>query len=143
MDTQLLRERRDDQIRRTRNGRQNRMDECRYSEAHTNDLLPSQFPTVSERVDLLLKRHEDKTLEFKRDLSSPARVIATLVAFANSAGGVVALGVEDGTRTVVGLGDPTAVVMQYPSLTTEAVRAAASYGAALAREELLPLAGDR
>ena len=35
------------------------------------------------------------------------------------------------------------IVMQYPSLTTEAVRAAASYGAALAREELLPLAGDR
>ena len=35
------------------------------------------------------------------------------------------------------------IVQQYPSLTPEAVRAAASYGAALAREEFLPLAGDR
>lgn len=32
---------------------------------------------------------------------------------------------------------------QYPSLSGDAVRAAASYGAALAREEILPLAGDR
>ncbi len=32
-----------------------------------------------------------------------------------------------------------AIVSQYPSLTTEAVRAAAAYGAALAREEILPL----
>lgn len=35
------------------------------------------------------------------------------------------------------------IVQQYPSLTTQAVRAAASYGAALARDEFLPLAGDR
>ena len=88
----------------------------RYSEAHTNETLPSRFPSMSERVDLLLKRHEDKTLEFKRDLSSPDRVIATLVAFANSAGGVVVLGVEDGTRTVVGLGDPTAVEERLSNL---------------------------
>jgi uncharacterized protein (DUF433 family) len=31
-----------------------------------------------------------------------------------------------------------AIVAQYPSLTTEAIRAAAAYGAALAREEILP-----
>jgi uncharacterized protein (DUF433 family) len=31
---------------------------------------------------------------------------------------------------------------QYPSLSVEAIRAAASYGAALAREEILPLVGD-
>ena len=35
------------------------------------------------------------------------------------------------------------IVGEYPSLTAEAVRAAASYGAALAREEVLPLVGDR
>lgn len=32
-----------------------------------------------------------------------------------------------------------AIISQYPSLTTEAVRAAAAYGAALAREETFPL----
>jgi len=37
-------------------------------------------------VDLvaLLSRHEGKTLEFKRDLSSPDGVLRTIVVFANS-----------------------------------------------------------
>ena len=34
------------------------------------------------------------------------------------------------------------IVGQYPSLTSVDVRAAAAYGAALAREEVLPLGGD-
>lgn len=32
-----------------------------------------------------------------------------------------------------------AIMSQYPSLTTEGIRAAAAYGAALAREEIFPL----
>jgi ATP-dependent DNA helicase RecG len=40
----------------------------------------------------LLRRHEGKTLEFKRDLSSPGGVLRTLVAFANSSGGVLLIG---------------------------------------------------
>ena len=35
----------------------------------------------------LLKVEEGKTLEFKRDLSSPRNLLKTLVAFANTAGG--------------------------------------------------------
>jgi hypothetical protein len=34
----------------------------------------------------ILQRHEGKTLEFKRDLSSPDKVLHTLIAFANTAG---------------------------------------------------------
>jgi len=34
----------------------------------------------------LLKRPEGKTLEFKRDLSSPGGVLRGIVAFANTAG---------------------------------------------------------
>ena len=57
---------------------------------------------MGQHIDLLLKRHEDKTLEFKRDLSSPDRVIATLVAFANSAGGWTALRFPDsGCRSLL------------------------------------------
>lgn len=51
----------------------------------------------------LLKRSESKTLEFKRDLSSPYGVLRTIVAFANTAGGVLLLGVEDATRNVRGV----------------------------------------
>jgi ATP-dependent DNA helicase RecG len=54
----------------------------------------------------LLTRTEGKTLEFKRDLSSPDRVIRTIVAFANTAGGTILIGVEDKTRNVVGVSDP-------------------------------------
>jgi predicted HTH transcriptional regulator len=54
----------------------------------------------------LLKRPEGKTLEFKRDLSSPDGVIRSLVAFANTAGGTVLVGVEDRTRHVRGVQEP-------------------------------------
>lgn len=54
----------------------------------------------------MLTRPEGKTLEFKRDLSSPDRVIRTLVAFANTAGGTLLVGVEDKTRRVLGVADP-------------------------------------
>ena len=38
-------------------------------------------------IEHILQQPEDKTLEFKRDLSSPHNVIKTLVAFANTAAG--------------------------------------------------------
>ena len=47
----------------------------------------------------LLKRLEGKTLEFKKDLSSPDNLLRTLVAFANTAGGTVLIGVEDDRST--------------------------------------------
>ena len=53
----------------------------------------------------LLQRREGKTLDFKRDLSSPTGVIKTVVAFANTAGGEVVVGVDD-HRNVVGVADP-------------------------------------
>ena len=55
-------------------------------------------------IDLVetLKRPEGKTLEFKRDLSSPEGVLKTIVAFSNTAGGTLLIGVEDGSRHVRG-----------------------------------------
>ena len=60
-------------------------------------------------VDLanLLTQHEGKTLEFKRDASSPVPLMKTLVAFANGAGGILLIGVEDETRHILGTPDPT------------------------------------
>jgi predicted HTH transcriptional regulator len=45
---------------------------------------------------------EGKTLEFKRDLSSPDGVLKTMVAFANTAGGTLLVGVEDALEMCVG-----------------------------------------
>ncbi|WP_041718739.1 AlbA family DNA-binding domain-containing protein [Desulfurivibrio alkaliphilus] len=56
----------------------------------------------------LLKADEGKNLEFKQDLSSPRNLLKTLVAFANSAGGRVVVGVADKTREPVGIDNPLA-----------------------------------
>ena len=50
---------------------------------------------------------EGKTLEFKRDLSSPIGPLRTIVAFANSAGGRLVIGVDD-DGGVAGVADPLA-----------------------------------
>jgi len=70
----------------------------------------------------LLKQPEGKTLEFKRDLSSPDGVMKTLVSFANTAGGVLLIGVEDGTRHVRGVGDPLALEERLANLISDRVR---------------------
>lgn len=57
-------------------------------------------------LETLLHETEGKTLEFKRDLSSPKNFLKTLVAFANTAGGRLIIGVEDVSRQVVGVDHP-------------------------------------
>ena len=54
----------------------------------------------------LVAGSERKTLEFERDLSSPTGFLRSVAAFANTAGGTVLVGVEDGTRPVVGVPNP-------------------------------------
>lgn len=56
-----------------------------------------------------LRRPEGKTLEFKRDASSPAGLLRTIVAFANTSGGTLLVGVEDGAGHVRGIKDPIAL----------------------------------
>lgn len=69
----------------------------------------------------LLTLPEGKTLEFKRDLSSPDKVIRTIVAFANGAGGTVLIGVTDGSRHIVGVTDPTKVEEQLANLISDRI----------------------
>ncbi|HID72999.1 TPA: AAA family ATPase [Candidatus Micrarchaeota archaeon] len=54
----------------------------------------------------LLKADEGKTLEFKRDLSSPRNLLKTLVAFANTSGGRIIIGVKDKSHEPVGIDNP-------------------------------------
>ncbi len=49
----------------------------------------------------LITMPEGKTLEFKRDLSSPKNMLKTLVAFANTAGGRLLIGIADNSKAKV------------------------------------------
>lgn len=69
----------------------------------------------------LLTRPEGKTLEFKRDLSSPEGMLRTLVAFANTAGGVVLIGVEDSTRRVRGVRDALELEERVANLVSDSI----------------------
>jgi ATP-dependent DNA helicase RecG len=74
-------------------------------------------------MDLIetLKRPEGKTLEFKRDLSSPEGVLRTLVAFANTAGGTLLIGVEDSTRQVRGVKAPLDLEERLANMISDSI----------------------
>jgi predicted HTH transcriptional regulator len=70
----------------------------------------------------LLKRNEGKTLEFKRDLSSPDGILKCLIAFANTAGGIVVIGVGDGSKNVCGVPDVLASEERLANLVSDSIR---------------------
>jgi len=69
----------------------------------------------------LVRRPEGKTLEFKRDLSSPTGLLRTVVAFANTAGGTVLIGVADRTREVRGVSDPLGLEERAAKLIRDSI----------------------
>ena len=69
-------------------------------------------------IEKLLNQHEGKTLEFKRDLSSPKSILKTLVAFANTAGGLLLIGIDD-NKKMIGIGDPLAIEEKLTSLIAD------------------------
>ncbi|MGZ3633557.1 MAG: ATP-binding protein [Parachlamydiaceae bacterium] len=54
-------------------------------------------------LEEILTRNEGKTLEFKENSQSLQKIIQTVIAFANTAGGIILLGVKDETKEIVGL----------------------------------------
>lgn len=69
----------------------------------------------------LLKRPEGKTFEVKRDLSSPEGILKTIVAFANTAGGMVLIGVEDRGGHVRGVESPLDCEEQLANLVSDSI----------------------
>jgi ATP-dependent DNA helicase RecG len=68
----------------------------------------------------LLSMPGGRTLGFKRDLSSARGVLKDLIAFANTAGGTLVIGVED-DRRVAGLPDALAAEEQLASLVADSI----------------------
>lgn len=69
----------------------------------------------------ILRRPEGKTLEFKRDLSSPDGALKTIVAFANTSGGMLLIGVEDKTRHVRGVSQPLDLEERLANLISDRI----------------------
>jgi predicted HTH transcriptional regulator len=67
----------------------------------------------------LLKNTEGKILEFKQDLSSPMGILRAMVAFANTAGGTILIGVADKSKHVSGVQDPLAMEEKLANLTSD------------------------
>lgn len=61
---------------------------------------------MTDSITQLITMPEGKTLEFKRNLSSPKNILKTLVAFANTAGGRLIIGLEDISKDIIGVEDP-------------------------------------
>jgi predicted HTH transcriptional regulator len=78
---------------------------------------------MTVKIKQILTSLEGKTLEFKRDLSSPRPMLKTLMAFANTAGGRLIVGVDD-DRRVVGVADPLDEEERICSLIAELRRMA-------------------
>lgn len=54
-------------------------------------------------LEELLTKEEGKILEFKENTKSLSKIIQTIVAFANTAGGTLIIGIKDKTKEVIGL----------------------------------------
>src|ERR1700688_3927258 len=56
-------------------------------------------------LELLLSQDEGKMLEFKENAGSLNRIMQTIIAFANTAGGTIVIGVKDKSKEVIGVKD--------------------------------------
>jgi predicted HTH transcriptional regulator len=57
-------------------------------------------------IEGILKSHEGKTLEYKENSDAHHNILRTIVAFANTAGGRLVIGIRDKDRSVVGVTSP-------------------------------------
>ena len=69
----------------------------------------------------LLRHSESTTLEFKRDLSSPEKILRAVVAFANTSGGTILIGVDDATRDVRGIRNARKEEERLTSLISDSI----------------------
>ncbi len=57
-------------------------------------------------IEELLKQNEGKSLEFKEKTDSLPGIIRTVIAFANTAGGILVIGIRDTTKEIIGIDSP-------------------------------------
>lgn len=54
-------------------------------------------------IEELLSQNEGKSLEFNENAANTMKILKTVVAFANTAGGILVIGVRDRTKEIIGI----------------------------------------
>ncbi len=73
-------------------------------------------------MEHIITQHESKTLEFKENGNSKENLIASVIAFANTSGGKIVLGIEDRTKRVVGIKNPHDEEERLSSIISDAIK---------------------
>lgn len=72
-------------------------------------------------IEEFINSNEGKTLEFKENLQSMQGIIKTIIAFANTAGGIIIIGVEDKTKQIIGIKDTLAQEERLASVINDSI----------------------
>ncbi|MBA8667850.1 putative DNA binding domain-containing protein [Holosporaceae bacterium 'Namur'] len=73
------------------------------------------------KVEELIKQHESKILEFKENLNSKAKILATIIAFSNSSGGKLVIGINDKSHNIIGIQNPMLMEEALASLISDSI----------------------
>ena len=73
------------------------------------------------KIEYLLSLSEGKTLEFKENSISSHRIVKTIIAFSNTAGGTLILGVRDGDKSLIGIDNPIIEVERIANLINDCI----------------------
>jgi len=57
-------------------------------------------------IEDFIKKHEGKTLEFKENTNNLKGILKSIVAFANTAGGIIVIGIKDKSKNIIGVSNP-------------------------------------
>lgn len=72
-------------------------------------------------MEEILRGNEGRTLEFKESLQSLSGIIKTIIAFANTAGGIIVIGIEDKNKKIVGVSNPLAEEERLASAINDSI----------------------
>lgn len=89
-----------------------------YSNLYWSKLLIGENRMLTD----LLSQPEGKVLEFKENAKSADRIIKTVIAFANTAGGKVIIGVKDKDHSIVGVNNVLQEEERLASLISESIK---------------------
>lgn len=73
------------------------------------------------KIEELLHQQEGKCLEFKENINSKQGILASIIAFANTAGGKLVIGINDKSRAITGIIEPHLVEERISNIISDSI----------------------